>query len=341
MKTIGIVGSGTWGTALALTLNSNGHNVTVWSHNSSKAVELNKSHVHPNLKDIILPSDIVFTSDLEKTVKDKDFVFCAVPSTTVRTTFAKASEFISENQIIVSVSKGIEKDSLMTMTEVISDELAKHSKSNSLVALSGPTHAEEVVRKLPTTIVSACENLTTARHVKAILNNDYFKVFGTTDRKGTELCGALKNIIAIAAGLADGLGYGDNAKSALITRGMAEISFLGSKLGCHEHTFFGLAGIGDLIVTATSKHSRNHTFGYMLGQGLSVADAMARINMVVEGINVLPAAVELSQKYQVTLPIISSVNAVVNEGKTLSEVQNSLLSMPATREFRTLGRYSN
>ena len=333
------MGSGTWGTALAILLYSNGHSIRVWSRTQTKTDILNSTHIHPNLKGVKIPEQIHFTTDLKNALENADFVFCVVPSVAVRQTMNLASAFISENQIIVSATKGIEEHTLLTMTEVISDELAKVSKNNPVVALSGPTHAEEVVNKLPTAIVSACENLSYARKVKAILNNDYFKVFGTTDRKGVELCGALKNIIALACGISDGMGYGDNAKAALITRGMAEISYLGFRLGCHEHTFFGLAGIGDMIVTSTSSHSRNRNCGFLIGKGTEVAQAVKDTNMVVEGVNVLPAAMELAEKNKVSLPIISAVNEIINNGKSPAEIQNSLLSMPATREFRTLGKY--
>lgn len=341
MNRIGIIGCGTWGVALASVLDSNNHLVTVWSQTKEKADNLTSTHTHPNLPGVSFSDSIVFTSDLKNTIENNDVVLCALPSFAVRSVFSKASRYITPGQIIISATKGIESSTLFTMTEIISDELCKQGKKNTVVAISGPTHAEEVVKQLPTTIVAGCENLTAARFVKRLFNNSFFKVFGTTDRKGVELCGALKNIIAIAAGISDGLGYGDNAKAALITRGMAEISFLGEKLGCHEHTFFGLAGIGDMIVTSTSQHSRNNRCGYLIGKGKTPEEAVKEINMVVEGINVLPSAIEMSKKYNINLPIISSVNEIIANGKEPKDVQASLLSMPATREFRILGRYKD
>ncbi len=336
MKQIGIIGSGTWGTALAKLLHENGHLVTVWSAVDAEIKALNETHSHPNLPGVSIPSDIVFTCSIRETCKDKDIVVCAVPSVYVRSSFSECAPFIENSSIIVSVTKGIEESTLSTMSEIIEDELKKAGTLVPVVALSGPTHAEEVARGLATTIVAACENLAIARKVKQVFGNHFFKVFGSTDRKGVELCGALKNIIALAAGISDGLGYGDNAKAAIITRGMAEVSYLGSKMGCTQHTFFGLSGIGDMIVTATSRHSRNNNCGRLIGSGMKASDAIREIGMVVEGLYVLPAAIRMEKFYNVKLPIIDSVNEIVNNGKDAREVAANLLSLPATREFRIL-----
>ncbi len=336
MKKIGIIGSGTWGTALAKLLCENGHQVMVWSAVDSEIESLNRTHEHPNLKGVVIPDKIEFTSDIESTCHDKDVIVCAVPSIYVRSSFSKCAPFIQNNSIIVSVTKGIEESTLSTMCETIEDELKKAGTLVPVIALSGPTHAEEVARGLATTIVAACEDLTMARRVKQIFGNDYFKVFGSTDRKGVELCGALKNIIALAAGISDGLGFGDNAKAAIITRGMAEVSYLGTKMGCTQHTFFGLSGIGDMIVTATSRHSRNNNCGRLIGNGMKVSQAIKEIGMVVEGLYVLPAAIKMEQFYNVKLPIIDSVNEIVHSEKDAREVAARLFSLPATREFRIL-----
>lgn len=336
MKKIGIIGSGTWGTALAKLLYGNGHSVMVWSAIDAEIESLNTTHIHPNLKGVVIPSGVVFTSDVKAVCADKDLIVCAVPSVYVRSSFAKCAPFIEKESFIVSVTKGIEESTLSTMTEIIEDELKKAGTLVPVVALSGPTHAEEVARNLATTIVAACEDLTMARRVKQIFSNDYFKVFGSTDRKGVELCGALKNIIALAAGISDGLGFGDNAKAAIITRGMAEVSYLGSKMGCTQHTFFGLSGIGDMIVTATSRHSRNNNCGRLIGSGIKAQDAIKEIGMVVEGVNVLPAAIKMEKFYNVKLPIIDAVNEIVNNNGNAKEVAKNLLSLPATREFRIL-----
>ena len=242
----------------------------------------------------------------------------AVPSPFVRSTAGKLASYIAEGQIIVDVAKGIEKDTLFTMTEVIKDELSRAgvSKGVDLVALSGPTHAEEVARDLPTTIISACEDIGVAERVQDVFMNTCMRVYTHFDVRGVELCGAMKNIIALATGISTGLGLGDNAKAALITRGIAEIKRLGLRMGCNDQTFSGLAGIGDLIVTATSEHSRNNRCGKLIGQGVAPEEAVKQVGMVVEGINALPAAMELSKKYNVDMPITETANDIVFGGVT-------------------------
>lgn len=331
---ISVIGSGTWGTALAKLLCENGHTVTLWSAIKEEIEVLKKTHKHPNLKDCIIPENIVLTADIKEACEGKDIVVCATPSVYVRTTAKTFAPFIEKNTIIVSVAKGIEEESLSTMCEIIESELSAEDKFNNVVALSGPTHAEEVALGLPTAIVAASEDITVARRIKNAFSNDYFKVFVSTDRKGVELCGALKNIIALAAGISDGLGFGDNAKAAIITRGMAEVSYLGQKMGCTQHTFFGLSGIGDMIVTATSRHSRNNNCGHLIGSGVKAKDAIKQIGMVVEGINVLPSAMKMQKFYNVELPIIEAVNDVVTKEIPPHDIVKKLFTTPATREFR-------
>lgn len=229
----------------------------------------------------------------------------------------KARHYIPDSQIIVDVAKGIEADTLYTMSEVIRDEIQKDGLHENLkiVALSGPTHAEEVARDLPTTIVSACTDLDVAEKVQDIFMNTCMRVYTNVDVQGVELCGALKNVIALAAGISKGLGYGDNAKAALITRGMAEISRLGVAMGCMEQTFNGLAGIGDLIVTATSEHSRNNRAGQLIGNGCSPSEAVKRVGMVVEGVNALPAVMQLMQRYDIDMPIVTAVMLLLMKGQ--------------------------
>ena len=314
MSSIGVLGAGTWGMALARMLSNSEHDVTVWSAIEKEIDDLSATRCHPNLPDMIIPASIVFTKSIEEACAQKDVILFAVPSVFVRSTADKARHYIPDSQIIVDVAKGIEADTLYTMSEVIRDEIQKDGLHENLkiVALSGPTHAEEVARDLPTTIVSACTDLDVAEKVQDIFMNTCMRVYTNVDVQGVELCGALKNVIALAAGISKGLGYGDNAKAALITRGMAEISRLGVAMGCMEQTFNGLAGIGDLIVTATSMHSRNNRAGQLIGKGHAVADAVSQVGMVVEGINALPAAMQLSKRYSVEMPIIAAVNAVVN-----------------------------
>lgn len=313
---IGVIGAGTWGVALARMLTNSGHDVIVWSAIEAEIDELAATHKHKNLPGMVIPEATKLTKSLSEAASDKDIILMAVPSPFVRSTAAKIAEFIKDGQIIVDVAKGIEKDTLYTMTEIITDELAKRvpGVKAKVVALSGPTHAEEVARDLPTTIVSACEDEATAMIVQDVFMNTCMRVYTHFDVLGVELCGAMKNIIALATGISSGLGFGDNTKAALITRGIAEIKRLGMKMGCNDQTFAGLAGIGDLIVTATSEHSRNNRCGRLIGQGLSPDDAIKEIGMVVEGINALPAAIALAKKYDVELPITETAYDVVFGG---------------------------
>lgn len=312
MNKIGVLGAGTWGMALARMLCNSGNEVTVWSALEKEIDEFSAKRVHPNLPGMEIPQQIIFTKDIAEVCADKDVLLFAVPSVFVRSTARKAAPYIRSGQIIVDVAKGMEAKTLMTMTQVIADEVK--NPDVKLVALSGPTHAEEVAKDLPTTIVSACSDLTAAQQVQKIFSNTCMRVYTNEDVFGVELCGTMKNIMALGSGIALGLGYGDNTKAALITRGMAEITRLGTAMGCKEHTFYGLAGIGDLIVTATSVHSRNNRCGMLLGQGVAPEEAIKQVGMVVEGINALPAAMELMEKYQVEMPIVEAVNAVVNCG---------------------------
>ena len=244
----------------------------------------------------------------------------AVPSVFVRGTAAKAAPYVRDNQVVVDVAKGMEKDTLLTMTQILESELPE---GTPLVALSGPTHAEEVALGLPTTAVSASYDADAAKLVQDLFEGTCMRIYTGADVLGVELCGTLKNIIALASGVAAGLGYGDNTKAALITRGIAEIRRLGEKMGCRRETFSGLAGIGDLIVTATSMHSRNNRCGMLIGQGVAPEEAVKQVGMVVEGINALPAAMRLQEKFGVELPIITAVDRVVNRGgDPAEEVQN-------------------
>ena len=312
MKKIGVLGAGTWGMALARMLSNNGHSVTVWSAIGQEIDSMSQTRRHQNLPGMEIPGQIRFTKDMETVCKDMDILLFAVPSPFVRATARKAAPYVSDGQIIVDVAKGIEAETLYTMTRIIAEEVG--NPCVPLVALSGPTHAEEVAKDLPTTIVSASDNSAAAQVVQQVFGGTCMRVYTNDDTLGVELCGALKNIIALASGIALGLGYGDNTKAALITRGIAEIARLGEAMGCRPETFGGLAGIGDLIVTATSVHSRNNRCGMLIGKGVPPQDAVKQVGMVVEGINALPAAMRLSQVYQVEMPIVAAVNAVVNEG---------------------------
>ncbi len=336
VKSIGVLGAGTWGVALARLLQRNGHQVTVWSKFQTEVDSLTATRVHPNLPGLTISADIAFTSDAKIACQGKDILLFAVPSVFVRSTAALAAEFIPDGQIIVDVAKGIEPDTLLTMTEVIRDELCKDGKHDNvkLVALSGPTHAEEVALDMPTSIVSACQDMDVAEAVQDTFMDTCMRTYTNADVLGVELCGALKNIVALAAGISTGLGYGDNAKAALITRGMAEITRLGLAMGCSEQTFYGLAGIGDLIVTATSPHSRNNRCGMLIGQGVQPQEAIRQVGMVVEGVNALPAAMQLAERHNVDMPIVTGVNAVVSGLLTPAEMALALMTRDKTREVK-------
>ena len=311
---IGVLGTGTWGIALARMLANDNYEVTAWSAIESEIDELSTKRIHKNLPGMVVPDSIVFTKDISEVCRDKEILLFAVPSVFVRSTTEKARDFIPDGQIIVDVAKGIEADTLFTMSQVIGDVLSDGKHDNvKIVALSGPTHAEEVARDMPTTIVSACRDESAARKVQDIFMNTCMRVYTNDDVLGIELCGALKNIIALASGISTGLGNGDNAKAAIITRGMVEMTRLGLAMGAKQETFSGLAGVGDLIVTATSMHSRNNRCGMLIGQGVKPSEAVKQVGMVVEGVNALPAAMRLIEKYQVEMPITAMVNAVVKE----------------------------
>ncbi len=332
MSNIAVLGAGTWGIALAMML-ADCHRVTVWSALEHEIDNLSKNRRHPNLPDAaVIPDDIDFEKDIKTALQEKDIVLFAVPSPFVRSTARLAAPFISEKQILVDVAKGIEGDTLFTMTQIIADELKNDNVS--LIALSGPTHAEEVALGLPTAIVAAGKDEIAVKEVCKTFTTDFMRVYANNDILGVELCGAIKNIIALAAGISAGLGYGDNAKAALITRGAAEMARLGMAMGCQTQTFAGLAGVGDLIVTATSVHSRNNRCGMMIGQGMEPDKAVKQVGMVVEGINALSPVMKLARQYGVDMPIVQAVNSIINEGlEPDAAVQNLMRRESKVSEF--------
>lgn len=322
-----ILGAGTWGIALAKLLSENSHDVTVWSALPEELKFLKENNKHPNLEGIDIPTEIKYNDSLEETVRGKDFILFTVASAFTRRVAHSVSEFISEGQIVIDAAKGIEAGSLLTMTQVIGDEFKKSGVTfePKLVALSGPTHAEEVAANIPTSVVSACEDEEVAKTVAELFFNSCMRVYTNTDVLGVELCGAMKNIVALAAGISHGMGYGDNTSAMLMTRGIAEMTRIGIALGCKRRTFMGLAGIGDLIVTCTSRHSRNNRCGEYIGKGLTYEEASAKVGMVVEGYHALAAAMELCKKYEVEMPIVSAVNDVIKNGKKPADVMNELM----------------
>ncbi len=333
MANISVIGAGSWGIALAKLLFKNGHEITVWSILEEEIKMLQVNHEHKTkLPGVILPREMKFTTDLRKAVEDKDLLVLAVPSPFVRSTAKALSPLVRENQIIVNVAKGIEEESLLTMSEVISQEIP----TAQVVVLSGPSHAEEVGRGIPTTIVIGAKEKRMAEFIQNIFMSDVFRVYISPDICGIELGAALKNVVALAAGIADGLGYGDNTKAALITRGIAEITRLGIAMGGKAETFSGLSGIGDLIVTCASVHSRNRKAGVLIGQGKSMEEAMEEVKMVVEGVYSAKAAMGLSDKYKVSLPIIEQVNKVLFENKPAAEAVMDLMLRDKKDEYQGL-----
>ncbi len=328
---IGVLGAGTWGVALARMLYNAGHSVTVWSAMEQEIDYLSSTGRHPKLPDVELPKGIQYTKDMETLCAEKNILLFAVPSPFVRATARRVAPFVTDEQIIVDAAKGIEEETLYTMSEIIADEIK--NTYVKIVALSGPTHAEEVVKDFPTTIVSASKDMSAAEYVQKVFNTDTMRVYTNDDIIGVELCGALKNVIALACGVATGFGCGDNARAALITRGIAEISRLGMAMGLREQTFGGLAGIGDLIVTATSMNSRNLRCGILLGKGVPVKEATEQVGMVVEGLNALPASLKLAKKYNVEMPIVEAVNAVTSGSVSVSQVVRSLMSRDLKSEL--------
>ena len=319
---IGVLGAGSWGTALAVLLHENGHEVTLWSIDKREVAMIDEKREQvEKLPGVRIPDRIAVTNDVESSVAGKDILVMAVPSIFIRSTSKMIAPYVKEGQLIVNVAKGIEEETLMNMTDIIEDEI----KQARVGVLSGPSHAEEVGRRIPTTVVAGAHDKKTAEEIQEAFMSPVFRVYTSPDMVGIELGAALKNVIALAAGIVDGLGLGDNTKAALITRGIAEITRLGLAMGGRFETFIGLSGIGDLIVTCTSNHSRNHNAGYLIGQGKSYQEAMDEVKMVVEGVYSAKAALALAKKYNVEVPITEQVNQVLFEGRSAKDAVTSLL----------------
>ncbi|MBS6396512.1 MAG: NAD(P)H-dependent glycerol-3-phosphate dehydrogenase [Clostridiales bacterium] len=322
MAKVSVIGAGSWGTAISNLLSKNGHEVTVWSIMEDEIEMLKREHEHKTkLPGVKLSEEIEFTTDLEGSIRGRDLLVLAVPSPFTRSTAHSMAPYVEEGQIIVNVAKGIEESTLMILTDIIEQEIPQ---ANAAV-LSGPSHAEEVGRGIPTTVVAGAKDKETAEYIQNIFMNQVFRVYTSPDMLGIELGGALKNVIALAAGAADGLGCGDNTKAALITRGIAEMSRLGVAMGGHIETFNGLTGIGDLIVTCASVHSRNRRAGYLIGQGRTMKEAMDEVKMVVEGVYSAKAAIILAEKYGISMPIVEEVNKVLFEDKPAKEALADLM----------------
>ncbi len=333
MKQIGIIGAGSWGTALAILLANKGLDVVLWSKVEAEIDLLKKHREHiDRLPGVKLPDNIELTTDLQYACQNKDILVMAVASPYVRATAHDMKPYIKEGQIIVDVAKGIEESTLMTLSHVIYDELPMAD----VAVLSGPSHAEEVCKGIPSSCVAGAKTRKTAELIQDAFMTDTFRVYTSPDVISIELGGSLKNVIALAAGITDGLGFGDNTKAALMTRGIAEISRLGIKMGGSLETFSGLSGIGDLIVTCTSVHSRNRKAGYLIGKGYTMKEAMDEVKQVVEGVYSAKAALALSKKYNVSMPIVEQINLVLFENKSPKEAVNDLLLRDKVSEYQTL-----
>ncbi|MCL4511310.1 MAG: NAD(P)H-dependent glycerol-3-phosphate dehydrogenase [Bacteroidetes bacterium] len=328
-----VLGAGGWGTALSILLHDNAAKTTLWAYKKEYAEELsrlreNRTYLHG----VTIPGEIEITADIEKAVDSADVVVASIPSQYLREQLKKIADFDFHKKLFVNTAKGIEASTLLTMSEVVQATLKKCPIENYVV-LSGPSHAEEVSRRMPTAIVAASHHKKSAELVQKTFMNKYFRVYLNRDVKGVELCGALKNVIALAAGMSDGAGYGDNTKAALMTRGMVEITRLGETLGAHHKTFSGLAGMGDLIVTCMSRYSRNRFVGEQVAAGRKLEEVLDEIKMVAEGVPTAKAANQLAEKYGVEMPIMEQVYNVLFNGKDPQVAVRDLMMRPAKDEY--------
>lgn len=333
MAAYSVIGAGSWGIALAKVLAQNGNDVTVWSiiEDEIKMLTENREHL-TKLPGVKLPDNMFFTSNLEEAVRDKEMIILAVPSVYTRSTSKSMAPFVSDGQLIVNVAKGIEDETYMTLSDIIEQEIPQAT----VAVLSGPSHAEEVGKNMTTTLVAGARKKETAEYIQNAFMCSFLRVYTSPDVLGIELGGALKNVVALAAGIADGLGCGDNAKAALITRGIAEISRLGVAMGGKIESFTGLTGIGDLIVTCSSMHSRNRRAGMLIGQGYTMQEAMDEVKMVVEGVYSAKAAAGLAEKYHISMPIVKEVNDILFDGQKAEQAITDLMFRDKTSEITSL-----
>jgi len=324
MIKISVLGTGSWGSAIGDLLNKNGHEVIMWQRDAEKVKAMEVDRKHPFFVDLTFSDEVKFTTDLYSAIKGSQLLVVAVPSHSVRELVSRAVEFIEDNVIIVNITKGLELDTLLTMSSVISEETV--GKNVSIVSLYGPSHAEEVVRKIPTTLVAASTEENASKKVQYIFSSRVLRVYTNTDILGLELGGSIKNVIAIAAGICDGIGFGDNTKAAILTRGIAEMTRLGVALGAQEKTFAGLSGIGDLFVTCSSKHSRNRYVGEEIGKGRKIDEILSEMKMVAEGVKTAKSVFQLCQKHNVDMPISCAVYNVLYNNKDPLESVSELMN---------------
>jgi len=330
MSNISIIGSGTWGSAVGEQLVNKGFSVKLWQRDKAKAENIQSSRIHPLIPNHIFSKDIEFSWDFEQVLIEYTFLGVAVPSHCVRDVLRSAKDHIKNDSIIINLSKGLEESSLLTMSQVISEEL--DSKNVKVVSVYGPSHAEEVIRNIPTTLVAASNDEDAAKDVQSLLSSNVLRVYTNSDILGVEIGGSVKNVIAIAAGISDGIGFGDNTKAAIFTRGIAEMTRLGVAMGANESTFSGLSGIGDLFVTCSSEHSRNRNFGEMLGKGQTSGEVLSKMEMVVEGVKTVKVLNELCRKLDIEMPISSAVYKVIYEHKDPADAVSDLMTRDLTTE---------
>lgn len=329
---VAVLGAGSWGTALAMVLADKEYDVNIWSIFPEQVEEINKDHTNlAFLKEVSLPENIIASSHMEEVLEGAKYIIMSVPSSAVREVSQKLKPFLKDDVIIVNTAKGLEPGTLKRISEIISEEL--DGVEDRLVVLSGPSHAEEVALRMPTAVVVASSNEESAKKVQDLFMNDYFRIYVNTDVIGVEVGAAFKNVIALASGITDGLGLGDNTKAALITRGMAEIERIGVAMGGQPATFAGLSGIGDLVVTATSMHSRNRRAGIAIGRGEDIEDIKKEMGMVIEGVRTAETIIELNKKYKVDTPITNHVYKIIYEGEDPRETVYELMRRDKKREI--------
>ena len=330
---IAVLGAGSWGTALAISLATSGHAVTLWARRSEAAVAMARHRHNPSyLPDVVIPESVSITADLEEAATEAVVWVMATPSHAERALAERLAPFATETLIVVSVAKGIENETLLTTTQVLGDVLTPPLPSEHIGVLYGPSHAEELAAGLPTTIVAAAPSQEVAEQIQTIFMTPRLRVYVNDDVIGVEIGGSVKNVMAIAAGIGDGIGYGDNAKAAIITRGMAEIQRLGVAMGARPATFAGLAGIGDLVVTCTSRHSRNRYLGEQIGQGKSLAEVQSEMQMVAEGVRTTASVRALARRYHIEMPITEAVYAILFDGKKPADAVHELMTRSAKHE---------
>ena len=332
MDKISLLGCGTWGSAVAQLLAEKGLAVTAWQRHEEKAAAMTRTRKHPNLTDLEFNDNIVFTSDLNDALNSGDIIVLATPSHSIRELIRRVERGMKDQSIIVNLAKGIDLNSLMTMSQLIQAET--NIGSDRIVSLYGPSHAEEVVRKLPTTLVAACPKKTTSKTIQKLMSSEVLRVYRNKDILGVEIGGSLKNVMAIAAGICDGIGYGDNSKAAILTRGITEMTRLGVIMGAKKSTFAGLSGIGDLLVTALSKHSRNRYVGEKIGRGKSLQDVTESMDMIAEGVNTCRAVPRIVEKYDIEMPIAKAVHGILFENKEPLAAVKELMTRDLTAEKR-------